>query len=434
MDDAIQKLREDHFPDWYIQKRLKSQKLLETAPPARYGMDIDPGRYGRTAPGHIKVSSFSELPEPIKERAATVGTRPDEEYRSGSHLQQDEDTTYLGYTQWEKEKLLPISPDGVVILKTEDAIRRYPWLQSFWFKTIPLNLDKYTTFVGANECGGVFIWVKRGTNVELPIQACFYVGASDYVQVPHTFIIAEPYSKVHLISGCVVGPTCERSAHIASTEIYVGEGAEVSFSMLHNWRQDFEVRPRVGAIVDKEGTYRENYILLSEVRNIQIFPTVILRGEGAKASLRMLILGRGKSDIDVGGGIVFNAPHTRGEMVSRAVIADCAKVRMRGLLHAYQPYARGHLDCRGLLLSDKAQVLAFPALRARPKSSELSHEAAIGMIAPEQLNYLMSRGFSKGEATSMIARGFLDTDIPGLPPELQSQIGSLVSATAREVM
>jgi hypothetical protein len=107
---------------------------------------------------------------------------------------------------------------------------------------------------------------------------------------------------------------------------------------------------------------------------------------------------------------------------------------MRGLLHAYQPYARGHLDCRGLLLSDKGQALAFPALRARPKSSELSHEAAIGMIAEEQLNYLMSRGFSKGEATSMIARGFLDTDIPGLPPELQSQIGGLVSATTREVM
>jgi hypothetical protein len=46
----------------------------------------------------------------------------------------------------------------------------------------------------------------------------------------------------------------------------------------------------------------------------------------------------------------------------------------------------------------------------------------------------MSRGLSKSEATSMIAQGFLDTDIPGLPPELQSQISSLVSATAREVM
>jgi len=46
----------------------------------------------------------------------------------------------------------------------------------------------------------------------------------------------------------------------------------------------------------------------------------------------------------------------------------------------------------------------------------------------------MGRGLTKEEATSMIARGFLDTDIPGIPPLLQSEISKLISLTASEIM
>ena len=64
----------------------------------------------------------------------------------------------------------------------------------------------------------------------------------------------------------------------------------------------------------------------------------------------------------------------------------------------------------------------------------MTHEAAVGKIADEQLYYLMTRGLSESEATSLIVRGFLDADIPGLPPELQAEINKIVSMTAEEVM
>ena len=52
----------------------------------------------------------------------------------------------------------------------------------------------------------------------------------------------------------------------------------------------------------------------------------------------------------------------------------------------------------------------------------MSHEAAVGKIAQEEINYLMSRGLSEDEATSTIVRGFLNVDIPGLPPQLKAEI------------
>jgi Fe-S cluster assembly scaffold protein SufB len=105
---------------------------------------------------------------------------------------------------------------------------------------------------------------------------------------------------------------------------------------------------------------------------------------------------------------------------------------MRGVLKAYAP-SRGHLECRSLLLSDKARAVAYPNLRSLTPSASLTHEAAVGRIEEEHINYLMSRGLSREEATSVIIEGFLSAS-KGLPSSLQGWVDRLISMTAKEVM
>jgi Fe-S cluster assembly scaffold protein SufB len=66
--------------------------------------------------------------------------------------------------------------------------------------------------------------------------------------------------------------------------------------------------------------------------------------------------------------------------------------------------------------------------------SELSHEASIGPIAEEQVEYLMSRGISRDDAISVITSGFLNLDIPYLPQFLERSIKEVIEATAKESM
>ena len=49
-------------------------------------------------------------------------------------------------------------------------------------------------------------------------------------------------------------------------------------------------------------------------------------------------------------------------------------------------------------------------------------------------SYLMSRGLSEDEATSTIVRGFLNVDIPGLPPQLKAEIDKAIEESDKEVM
>lgn len=432
--------RDKEFPEWYQKRRRLARKIYEEyerkgMPIGKYGKDYDFTRYqSHIAKPHSQHQSLLELSEVEQQYLQTIGARIDEEERTGSHLQEDLDTTYTAFSESAKLKFLPKYPEGLVVMNPDEAVHKFSWIKDYFHRLVPLKLDKFTALASGYSIGGAFVWVKKGVAVELPLQACFWMETNRFAQLPYILVIAEPYSKVHIISGCVVEPICPTGIHGCVTEIYVGEGAEITFNIIHNFKPGYWVSPKVGALVDENGVYKENYISIGKHEATQLYPTVILRGKDSRASIRSLFFGRGNSDMDIGAGVVFTGENTRAEIITRAVILDESIVRMRGSLKGYIPTARGHLECRGLLLSDKAQALAYPNLKSISPDAMLTHEAAIGKIAEEELHYLMSRGLSKSEATSMIVRGFLDTEIPGLPSLLQAEITRLVSMTAEEVM
>ncbi|MCX8187728.1 MAG: SufD family Fe-S cluster assembly protein [Nitrososphaeria archaeon] len=78
------------------------------------------------------------------------------------------------------------------------------------------------------------------------------------------------------------------------------------------------------------------------------------------------------------------------------------------------------------MLSDSAEISAIPCLVSRKMNSELTHEAAIGRIAEDQLFYLMARGISREEAESLIVRGFLDLSPMKLPDHLEKGVRKII--------
>ena len=90
----------------------------------------------------------------------------------------------------------------------------------------------------------------------------------------------------------------------------------------------------------------------------------------------------------------------------------------------------GHLECKGLILKD-GTIYAIPEIDGRVVGTELSHEAAVGKLAQDEIEYLMARGLSEDEATATIIRGFLDIKIAGLPEALQKQIDATIDVAEK---
>ncbi len=395
---------------------LQSDTLKNRAEKARkkkaaLGEDIELEEFEREEPGeHEKMESLEKLPEKYKKDVLNVGVEPTGAGRAGTFLQIDQSNVCTN-----------CGAESIELMNMKDALEKHDWLNDYMWKAVAVDADKYTAETALRESGGYFIRSLPGSKEVFPIQACMFIGGTDVAQTVHNIIIAEENSELHIITGCTTGSDIQRALHVGVSEFYLKKGAKITFTMVHNWAEQVEVRPRTGVILDDNSTYISNYILTSPVRTIQTYPTAYCRGENSRALFQAILGGQKDSILDTGSRTILTGRNSSTEMITRAVSKDQSQVYTRGDLVGRSPEVKGHLECMGLVLSDESAIYSVPELEGSATNLELSHEAAVGKIAEEEVQYLMSRGLTEDEAASMIVRGFLSMDITGLPPELAAE-------------
>jgi Fe-S cluster assembly scaffold protein SufB len=163
-----------------------------------------------------------------------------------------------------------------------------------------------------------------------------------------------------------------------------------------------------------------------------MYPTAKCVGENAVVRYNSILVAARGSSLDVGSRAILDARGARTEIISRA-ISTGGKIIVRGDIEGNALEVKGHLECRGLILQDEGAIHAIPELKGSLPGIDLSHEAAIGKIAEEEIEYLMARGLTRDEATATIVRGFLRVDIEGLPPLLSAEVQRAVEAGEKEI-
>jgi len=394
-----------------VDKSVEDKALKAMTKKALYGTDVDLQSYESEAEVHDKVERAEDLPPEVQQAALDVGVSLDKE-SAGAYVQMDQSPV-----------ISQSGIEGVEIMDIASALKKYDWLQDYWWKLISPDADKYTADVAAAPPSGYFLWAKKGSKMTFPVKSCLYLGSTNFNQRVHNIVIAEEGSEIHMITGCTTPAHVQRGLHLGVSEFFIKKNAKVSFTMVHSWGTEVEVRPRTAIVMDEGSSLSNNYILLRPVKTLQTFPTCSLNGKGAVASFNTVIYST-MGNIDVGSNVFLNAPETSAESISR-VVSVGGEVIARGRMTGTVPGARAHLECVGLLLSDKGRIFSIPELDGRSRDLDMSHEAAVGRISEEELEYLMARGLSSEEATSVIVRGFLDVEIKGLPEELKQEIKSI---------
>jgi len=161
------------------------------------------------------------------------------------------------------------------------------------------------------------------------------------------------------------------------------------------------------------------------VDSVQSYPVAHVNGPNSSVRFNSICVSHPGSEIDMGSMAVLNAPNTGAEIVSRSITMG-GKMIARGRLVGNAPKVRAHLECRSLIMKDDGITLAIPELEASVPDLEMTHEAAVGKIAREQVEYLMARGLSEDDAVGIIVRGFLEGGIKGLPDALKREIDEAV--------
>jgi Fe-S cluster assembly scaffold protein SufB len=390
---------------------------------ATYGEDINLSKYNTDGEEHPYQPDPSKLAPDTKAQMLSAGIILDDPgQRSGTFLQMDNSPIHHSARQ-----------EGIEIMAVSQALEKYDWVQDYLWQAVSVDADKYTANVELKDSDGYFIRALPGQKTIYPVQACLYMARAKLVQNVHNIVIAEEGSELHIITGCATASRDEPGLHIGVSEFYVKRGAKITFTMIHSWNPEIAVRPRTTTIVEEGGLFLSNYLLMKPVNSLQMYPSARCVGENATVRYNSILVAVPGSNIDVGSRVFLNARNSRTEIVSRAITTG-GNIAARGYIEGNAVDVKGHLECRGLILGEKGTIYAIPELKGNLAGIDLSHEAAVGKIAEEEVEYLMARGLTRQEATAAIVRGFLRVDIEGLPPVLAAELKRAVAASEKEVM
>ena len=389
---------------------------------AAFGSDVDLLKYQLLSNHQSDPLELDPLTNEDRVKIIQSGIDLDGQDKAGTFFQTDHRIVHCSAKQ-----------PGLEVLPTAQALAEYPWLEELYWQAVPVDADKYTAQAELHFQNGYFIRALEGQRVTTPIQACLYMKHDNTAQNVHNIVIAEEGSELNIITGCATAPSLQSGIHIGISEFYVKRGAKLSFTMIHDWAEEVMVRPRSGIIVEEDGLFLSNYVSLRPVRSLQMYPTTRLIGSGAVARFHSILLAPPGCELDTGARVVLEASHTRAEIVSRTITTG-GVIKARGHLVGLKPNVKAHLECHGLILADEGIIHAIPELEGHKSGVEMSHEAAVGKIAEEEIEYLMARGLTEEEATAAIVRGFLNVQIEGLPPELQAKVDEAIEESEKSML
>jgi hypothetical protein len=398
---------------------IKARAERSRTKKAAFGPDLNLEEFSRQGGLWEYDPTYRQFSPEERNRLLTAGIELTDEDHAGTFLQADRAIVHCQTRQ-----------PGVEVLPITEALTRHDWVKDHLWGLVPVDADKYTAETELQLDNGYFIRALPGVQVAQPVESCLYIRTDRFAQHVHNLVVVEEGASLHIITGCATHHGVRSGLHIGVSEFYVRKGGSLTFTMVHNWGEEVHVRPRTAVRVEEGGRYISNYLLLRPVKTVQMYPTVTLNGPDAVARLQSILVAHPGSELDIGGRVILKAKGCRAEIIARTITTGGVSIA-RGHLVGEVPDIKAHLECRGLILSRQGVIYAIPELEGRTAGVDMSHEAAVGKIAAEEVEYLMARGLDEEEAVSTIVRGFLKVKIEGLPPALEEEMERTIKETGQ---
>ncbi len=413
-------------PEWMMEKRVTGYKVFESKPMPTWGGDLSHidfnDVYYYLKPKGKKEDSWDKVPEEIKRTFDKLGIpEAERKFFSGAEIQYDSEVVY-GHVKKELDK------DGVIFTDMDTAIRKYPDLVKKYFGTvIPASDNKFAALNTAVFSGGSFIYVPKGVKVALPLQAYFRINAEKAGQFERTLIVADEGADVTYIEGCTAPIYMSSSLHAAVVELVAHKNAHIRYVTIQNWSKNVYnlVTQRAFAYENANVEWIDGNI--GSRLNMK-YPSIYLKGEGAKGEVLSIAIA-GEGQVQDSGGKIYNlASNTSSKIISKSVSKGSGVASYRGLLHIAKDAAnvKSNVKCDALLLDEHAKTNTYPYMQVYREDATITHEATVGKIGEEQMFYLMSRGLSEDDATATIVLGFIEDLAKVLPLEYSLELKRLI--------
>ncbi len=392
-------------PEWFLASRLAAfDSCTQLELPALEKTKIDKWNFAQFVPflTQPQVASADQLDEVVKAEIDVTAVK-------NLLVQKNASTIYQQSAELAQ---------GVIFTDLATALREHGELvQKYWMKAVAADEHKLAALHGALVNGGVFVYVPKNVELEVPLQAVFQVAGDDALLCPHVLIVAEANSKVTYVD-TYVSSEGKSSVSNSIVEVFVGAGASVQVASVRSLSTEVHDYTFRRAIVDRDGKMEW---ILGEMNdgNTVANNTTVLKGTGSSVDTKSVSAGTGSQRQNLTSQVQHIGTHSESQMTSKAVMTDEAVTILNGItkIEKGAEKANGEQGERILMLSEKARGDANPILLIDEDDVKAGHAASVGRISEESVYYLMSRGITRKEAERLIVLGFLDSIVSEIPIE-----------------
>jgi Fe-S cluster assembly protein SufB len=413
-------------PQWMLDFRLKALDHFQKRPIPTWGADLSAldldNIFYYVKPSNQESKSWDDVPGKIKDTFNRLGIpEAEQKFLAGVGAQYESEMVYHNIQEH-------LAKQGVIFLSIEDGLRKYPDLfRQYFGKVIPIEDNKFAALNSAVWSGGSFVYIPKGVKVDLPLQAYFRLNVANIGQFERSLIIADEGAQVHYVEGCTAPTYTTDSLHSGVIEIIVNKGARVRYTTIQNWSTNVYNLVTQRALVHEEGTMEWVDSNLGSKLTMK-YPSCYLLEPGARGEiLSMAFAGPGQYQ-DTGGKAIHFAPHTSSKITSKSISKGGGRTSFRGLLKVYKGSfdSRSNTVCDALLLDPQSRSDTYPSIEIDEEDVSIGHEASVSKVGEEQLFYLMSRGLSEEESTTMVVSGFIEPLVKELPMEYAIEMNRLI--------
>ena len=412
-------------PDWMLQFRLGALKTFESKPMPRWGGNIAvdfQDIYYYLKPTEGQGRNWEEVPAEIKRTFDRLGIpQAEKKYLAGVKAQYESEVVYGSLRE-------ELSQQGVIFTDMDTAVREYPDLVREYFSTIiPPGDNKFAALNSAVWSGGSFIYVPPGVSVEYPLQAYFRINAAKMGQFERTLIIVDEGAYAHYVEGCTAPTYSSESLHAAVVEVVAKRGSRVRYTTIQNWSNNIYnlVTKRAVAYADSLVEWIDGNL---GSRLTMKYPSVYMLEPGARGEILSVAFASTGQHQDAGAKVVHCAPNTSSRIVSKSISRGGGRASYRGLCKVQKGArkVKSNVVCDALILDPQSRSDTYPYIEVEEQDASIGHEASVSRIGEEQLFYLMSRGLTEAEASTMIVSGFIEPLVKELPMEYAVEMNRLI--------
>jgi len=412
-------------PDWMREFRLRSLDVFESKPVPKWGGSIDinfQDIYYYLKPTAEQGKTWDDVPQEIKDTFDKLGIpEAEKKFLAGVKAQFESEVVYGSLEE-------ELAKQGVIFTDTDTAVREHPELLREYFGTvIPPEDNKFAALNSAVWSGGSFIYVPKGVTVEFPLQAYFRINAESMGQFERTLILVDEGANVHYVEGCTAPMYTTESLHSAVVEVVVKRNGRCRYTTIQNWANNIYnlVTKRANAYGDATMEWVDGNL---GSKLTMKYPAVHMKEPGARGEILSIAFASSGQHQDAGAKLVHEAPDTTGQIISKSISNKGGRSSYRGLVSVLPgaTNSKNNVVCDALILDDQSRSDTYPYIEISEQDVQIGHEASVSRIGEEQMFYLLSRGLSEQEASTMIVNGFIEPLVKELPMEYAIEMNRLI--------